>query len=226
MPAYDELANGATRVESGTGEEVNALVNQILASAIGVRRTMAWGGDEVLHRLLAGTSTALPMGNGPTSVAAPGGLSDMAQATLRAIGGQDGLSSGKLPGVGTLVNDEGLSLPLRGVTGLIGGLLRLFRGASPGEGSEATLAQPFEFPTARNSSLALGPDRYASYGMDYRYDGQPRRIVTNEAAERRVEIHIQALDARSILDRKEELAEAVRQAMSSAGARQEALLGY
>lgn len=68
-----------------------------------------------------------------------------------------------------------------------------------------SIAQSFDFPTARNSNQALAPDRRGGYELDYRYDGQPRRILGSEPAERRVEIHIQALDARSILDRKEEL---------------------
>lgn len=226
MATYDPRANGANRVESTTEDQVSALVNQILTSVIGARRTPAGEDNEVLSSLLAGVSSVLPMGYGPPPVGGVSDLSNPAPAAAKAFAGHAVLRTVSVPSVATLASGDGLSLPLRGVTGLLGGLLGLLRGSSVGQGAEMSLAQPFDFPTARNSSQALGPDRRAGYELDYRYDGQPRRLLSSEPAERRIEIHIQALDARSILDRKEDLAEAVRQAMSSAGAGQEALLGY
>ena len=41
MATYDPRTNGANRVDSTTEDQVSALVNQILTSAIGARRTPA-----------------------------------------------------------------------------------------------------------------------------------------------------------------------------------------
>jgi len=226
MAAYDRLAKGASQAESTTGQEVSVLVSQILSSVIKARPVLVGEESEVLSSMLDGISTVLPAGYGPSQLGVLSGLGDGVSASLGAIVGNAAFPTVNVSSVAELASGESLSLPLRGVAGVFGGLLSLLRGGSPGPGAETLIASPFEFPAMRNASLALGPDHRADYGLDYRYDGQARRILDSEPTERRVEIHIQALDARSILDRKEELAEAVRQAMSSAGAGQEALLGY
>lgn len=226
MATYDRWAHGANGGDSTTGDQVSDLINQILHSAIGAHSTMGGGGSEALRPLIAGISTALPMGYGSTRDSGFSGLGDAAPAETNALSGYSVWPAVSMPSFAAQSNGDGLSLPLRGVAGMLIGLLGRLQGNSPGQVAETSFAQPLEFPAARNSSQALGPFRGASYELDYRYDGQPRRVLNSEPSERRLEIHIQALDARSILDRKEELAEAVRQAMSSAGAGQEALLGY
>lgn len=226
MAAYDQWMSGTLRTETASGAAVSELVRQILASAMGTRPTDAGGGKELLSALLAGAPAAPAVGFAPTVSSSLDIASDPASAALRSLAGQAVLPKINLSSVTTLADGEVPLLPLRAVSGLLGGLLGLLRGRSQAQGAEASFAIPFELPAARNASVAIGPDRGAGYEFDYRYDGQPRLNMDREATERRVEIQIHALDARSILDRKEELAEAVRQAMSSSGAGQEALLGY
>jgi hypothetical protein len=90
---------------------------------------------------------------------------------------------------------------------LISGLTRLF-----GRGKdEAPAPLPvFERPRTLNFEGALTADARTFAPIDYSYNGTPRPMP---AASQQVTIQIQALDARSILDRSEDIARAVRHSM-------------
>lgn len=90
---------------------------------------------------------------------------------------------------------------------LISGLTRLF-----GRGKEEPPAPlpVFERPRALSFEAALTADARTFAPVDYSYNGTPRPMP---AASQQVTIQIQALDARSILDRSEDIARAVRQSM-------------
>jgi len=227
MAGYEHWLSGAGGGEFGDGE-IRSLVSEILAGAGLEGVAKAPQGDTLLRSVLGGVGSALPTGYATPQAGAvtggmgAGGIASLLHA-LEAPAQVPAASSSLRNAMGI---GEGIALPMRGVAGLLGGLLNLFQGDAAAPATAATYAMPFKFPVARNASFATGPNGQGSYELDYRFDGQPRRTNQGGALESRVEIHIQALDARSILDRKEEIAEAVRQAVSSSGIGRESLLGY
>ncbi|MCX6596461.1 MAG: hypothetical protein NTV70_08850 [Acidobacteria bacterium] len=99
---------------------------------------------------------------------------------------------------------------------LISGLARLF-----GRGSEA--ADPelpaYARPVKVNLAAAVGPGPGGQLSrFDYDQSGTPRREVSSvstgpSSLTQNVTIQIQALDSRSIMDRRDDIASAVREAM-------------
>jgi len=100
-----------------------------------------------------------------------------------------------------------------GMSPLIGGLLRLFGGG--GGTSEAPAFAPYAPPEAARIEAGFSPARGGRvYEVDYGAGGQPRAGEEAKAVNQpQVSILVQALDSRSFLDRSDEIARAVREAL-------------
>lgn len=110
--------------------------------------------------------------------------------------------------------------------GLIGQALgRIFQLFGVGsEGRDQAELEKYHWRAAVNPVEAMSRWGTPAGQLDYSAAGLPRGHEAAPPEKQRVEIRIDALDARSLLDRKEELAEAVRQAVLSAGGSVEPLL--
>lgn len=110
--------------------------------------------------------------------------------------------------------------------GLIGQALgRIFQLFGVGsEGQDQAELEKYHWSAAVNPVVAMSRWGTPAGQLDYSAAGLPRGYAAEPPEKQRVEIRIEALDARSLLDRKEELAEAVRQAVLSAGGSVEPLL--
>lgn len=108
-------------------------------------------------------------------------------------------------------------------TGISGGLMgqalgRIFQLFGAGrERQEDIELERYSWRRGMNPVEALSRWGTPDGPVDYDAPGLPRTLNSSGAGAQRVEIRIEALDARSLLDRSEELAAAVRQAVISAG---------
>jgi hypothetical protein len=102
-----------------------------------------------------------------------------------------------------------------GMSPLISGLARLF--GSGGGTNDTPVFAPYTLPDPTRLDTGFSPTRGSRvYEVDYGASGQPR---TGEEAKPvnppQVSILVQALDSRSFLDRSDEIARAVREALLS-----------
>jgi len=96
-------------------------------------------------------------------------------------------------------------------------LLNVFRG-SEASGQWDRYERPrYTWETASNVVDGVAGESAQVSRTDSQYDGLRRGDETRLTSGSRIDVRIEALDARSLLDRKEEIAEAVRQAMLTSG---------
>lgn len=221
MAQYDQLLTALGSSEGGI--ELKALVDAILGGRGVESLTVGTGGSGLMRSVLEGLTGSAITGGESGGSSGTNGTVASALRSFGVVSPSQALDPSASRAIG---GGEPVPLPLRSVAGLLSGLFGLFHRDSVTGDSDGSVVTPFEFPSVRNPSLAANRDQWSGAEFDYRFDGQPRRIQQDLQSGGRVEIHIQALDARSLLDRKEELAEAVRQAMSSSGTSRETMLGY
>lgn len=172
-------------------------------------------GNSGLVRRLAGGVMAQSSdlgATGPYGSPLPGSI----PAALPAVSGEARM-------VGSLVDGDGASGRLRSVLGGqlasagISALLDMFKGSKASDAWDAYQPNRYmwELPSHASEGLTSATSRIST--IDSRYDGAPRPIESKEMSGNRIDVRIEALDARSFLDRKEEIAEAVRQAMLTSG---------
>ena len=94
-----------------------------------------------------------------------------------------------------------------GVAPLIGGLISLFSGGS----EEPAPLVKYSLPPSVNLQAAEQGGRITT--VDYDQAGMPRGVAPSTAAPAQITVQVQAMDARSFLDRSGEIAMAVRDAM-------------
>ncbi|MEP7361800.1 MAG: hypothetical protein ABI972_00975 [Acidobacteriota bacterium] len=132
-------------------------------------------------------------------------------------------TTGEMGSIGSLIEGDGgagrLAALLRGpfVPPGIGAFLDLFKGDNPGDSRIGYQANPYTWESPSHSFEGLDSATSGVSKVDSRYDGLPRAIESRAGNGSRIDVRIEALDARSILDRKEDIAEAVRQAMLTSG---------
>jgi hypothetical protein len=221
----------------------NELVSLLGAFVSGLEESILTGGPAVSPPtlLLTGTSSIQPQA-GESELAAYGigsGKIDFPKAfpsdststedSLKAaLGGSSSayphLSS--TPGSVSLV--EGLSVPDQNTSyrssALIGGpalaglseFLDVFRQSHNSTRNDFAFPRYSEQSRTHISEGISGPERVV-VPTDYGHDGLPRSLGQQQTVAPRVDVRIEALDARSFLDRKEDIAEAVRQAMLTSG---------
>lgn len=134
--------------------------------------------------------------------------------------------------LGGLTDDEAgtgfgaLALGRNLITPSILSLLERFRGRDEHAAlAEFERAAYTERPT-RQVVEGLTDNAGRVSGLDTQFDGTPRVVDRAPAPGQRIDVHIEALDARSFLDRKEDIAEAVRQAMLTSGVLGQSLTEY
>ncbi|MEO8100788.1 MAG: hypothetical protein ABI811_24035 [Acidobacteriota bacterium] len=95
-----------------------------------------------------------------------------------------------------------------GLGPLISGVLQLFGGGGGGEGF-APLVK-FELPEARNVNAGVGAagSQGGAFAVDYGQGGAPRPVTGPQ-----ITVNVSAMDSQSFLDRRGDIALAVRQAM-------------
>ena len=134
------------------------------------------------------------------------------QASAKAVSGaresDDGNSTAS-----TVLKTIGM---VTGIGPIATGLLSLFGSKSSSEPSFPTM--PFEPPPPIALEAGLGADRQFT-GISYAADGSPRSTSSNSNAGHAsrsvppIQINVQAMDSRSFLDRSDDIARAVREAM-------------
>jgi hypothetical protein len=100
-----------------------------------------------------------------------------------------------------------------GISPVITGLFRLFGGGGA-EAAETALPTPFALPSPMSVDAGLTSDRSIS-GVSYGQQGAIRSTQPAAQAQQAtsVQITVQAIDSRSFLDHRDEIARAVREAM-------------
>ncbi|MBV8843153.1 MAG: hypothetical protein JO307_10125 [Bryobacterales bacterium] len=98
-----------------------------------------------------------------------------------------------------------------GLSPLITGLASLFGGGGSSQPGPPT---PFLLPpsVSVNAGMSEAAPTQA-FSADYAAGGQPRLDATSTSAAPQITVQVQALDSQSILDRSQDIAAAVRQAM-------------
>ena len=97
-----------------------------------------------------------------------------------------------------------------GLSPLISGVLRLFGGG--GGGSDPPPLMKFGLPPSLQVSAGVsGAGGGAAFGVDAGQGGLPRAVVESRAPQ--ITVQVQAMDSQSFLDRSDDIARAVRQAM-------------
>ena len=112
-----------------------------------------------------------------------------------------------LSGLQTLSGPMGLVSTLNPV---VAGLMKLFGGGS----DPAPISLPrFEMPAPQRVAAGITEqDGWQVHTVDYAADGMPRPVEP-QAITQQVVVQVQAMDSRSFLDRRDEIASAVRQAL-------------
>jgi hypothetical protein len=93
---------------------------------------------------------------------------------------------------------------------LLSGLLRLFGGG--GADKEPPPLVRFALPAARNVMAGISAEVGHAFEVDYGQGGVPRPVMAPQ-----VTVQVQAMDSRSFLDHRQDIALAVRQAMLESG---------
>jgi hypothetical protein len=93
---------------------------------------------------------------------------------------------------------------------LLSGLLRLFGGG--GADKELPPLVRFALPAARNVMAGVSAEVGHAFEVDYGQGGVPRPVMAPQ-----VTVQVQAMDSRSFLDHRQDIALAVRQAMLESG---------
>ena len=103
-----------------------------------------------------------------------------------------------------------------GLSPLISGLVHLFGG---GGGSQTAAPAMFSLPPAISVQAGVSEATPAqAFGVDYAAGGQPRPVTsTSSTSAPQITVQVQAMDSQSFLDRSQDIAAAVRQAMLESG---------
>lgn len=127
--------------------------------------------------------------------------------------------TGSLPSVSSVTKAvdnsiQKLSSPLgllASLNPIVAGLAKLFGGGN--STAETTVLTRHERPDSLRINVGISDSsRWAVQGTDYSSSGLPRAI-TPAAAAPQVVVQVQAMDSRSFLDRRDDIAAAVRQAL-------------
>ncbi len=200
--AYDSLlaiVNGDSAArgrDEGAGDVLRRLVNELLSQAAGER-------DVTLKVESSGA------GRPPDQVATQlTALTSVTRSQTRAAEGTTKTTERKTEGgyFSALFGNWESSMPL------IAGLARLFGG----KGEEPPPALPrYAWPTAlRFEAGVADPASGALSDVDYTQEGQPRPAARGPVSYGgQITVNVQAMDSRSFLDHRDEIARAVREAM-------------
>ena len=96
-------------------------------------------------------------------------------------------------------------------------LLQLFKSGKADAAWDGYERERYVWDQPANTTAGLRSDGVKRAAVDWSYDGTPRVSDHGQNGGNRIDVRIEALDARSFLDRKEDIAEAVRQAMLTSG---------
>jgi hypothetical protein len=96
-----------------------------------------------------------------------------------------------------------------GVGPIVTGLLKLFGGDV--QAQPVASPEPFLMPSPVSIEAGLGADR-AFVPVNYSQYGNARAL-TPQASAAQIQVNVQAMDSRSFLDHRDEIARAVREAM-------------
>ncbi len=187
------------------------------------------GGENNLSSELLSGSTSTPIGSSVTEELGQvmaAGLAAMRMAWSSQSGGELTNSLDTLAGGGRYGGSGAMDAGGGPFSPVTSALLDLFRGgpATGLEGQMDSQRYAWQSPIRPLEGLVDRGSRIA--GVDSAFDGSPRAIERQHFTPSRIDVRIEALDARSFLDRKEDIAEAVRQAMLTSGAFGTALNEY
>ena len=122
------------------------------------------------------------------------------------------------PGGGSIASQAGNALEdvlTGGLSPFIGGVLGLFGGGT-GSGGGASVPAPFLMPSSVGVNAGINEGAPTQpFGVDYSAGGAPRASGSGSggAGGSQITVQVQAMDSQSFLDRSDDIAQAVRQAM-------------
>ncbi|HWQ55525.1 MAG TPA: hypothetical protein VN442_17695 [Bryobacteraceae bacterium] len=195
--SYEEMVRkaflavaGDQRLESKAAREYAALPGAVedntrqIAGLVSASQTQATTLDEIL-----GSYTRV-LANSPV---------------YQGVQGEDGQGTASRVASSVLRNALGMVPLAKAVWGLFGG---------GGNEEELPDLVKYALPASLRFETAEGPGA-SLRGVDYAQDGLPRAYSAERAVEAgpQVTVQVQAMDSRSFLDHKEEIAQAVREAM-------------
>ncbi len=201
--AVKEALKDASSALTATGEESGAAVPRPTES---LRQVVS----EVVRPLSAAESAIQPERAWAATVEQLSGL-DVRFADALAANTQALLESTvtRSTGVGSLggsVGNWALGIATGGIAPLISGLVKLFSG-----GGEEELEPLVSY--AAPAPVSYEGETTAERGVVWRTNGGAEPIAAPQAQPVQVTVQVQAMDSRSFLDRKDDIARAVRQAM-------------
>ena len=133
-----------------------------------------------------------------------------ATAAVRNTSSQSGSSTGSFmeSGVGTVLKDIGFGL---GLSPLITGLIGLFGGG--GGSSAPPPLMKFALPGALHVDAGISEQSQGVFAVDTGQGQRVRPILSGAGTGPQITVQVHAMDSRSFLDRSQDIALAVRQAM-------------
>lgn len=97
-----------------------------------------------------------------------------------------------------------------GLSPLISGIMSLFGGS----GSSESLPSTFLMPPAMHVNAGMSEAAPTQpFAVDYAAGGQPRGVPAGQSGGAQITVQVQAMDSQSFLDHRDDIAQAVRQAM-------------
>jgi len=205
-----ELKQSVTEVLGDASAALAATSEKSAATLPAVTEPLRQVVSEVVMPFSATQSAGQPERSLTTAVEQLSGLNaqftDAVTANTRALLDNTVVRATGLGSFGGSAGNWALGVATGGIVPLISGLVKLFSG-----GGEEELEPLASY--AAPARITYEGETTAERGVVWRTDGNAEPIAAPQAQPVQVTVQVQAMDSRSFLDRKDDIARAVRQAM-------------